>query len=76
MTVVAWSIAAVLLGGTVPSPLYPFYVATLGLIPFLITVVFAVYALGTLAALVLFGGLSDRVGGGRCSPGGRRRRRE
>jgi MFS family permease len=62
VAVVAWLFAAVLLGGTVPSPLYPFYVATLGLTPFLITVVFAVYALGTLAALLLFGGLSDRVG--------------
>jgi MFS family permease len=51
-----------MLGGTVPSPLYPFYVRTLGLTPLLVTVVFAAYAVGTLAALLLFGGLSDRVG--------------
>jgi predicted MFS family arabinose efflux permease len=62
VVVVAWLFAAVLLGGTVPSPLYPCYVAALGLTPLLVTVVYAVYALGTLAALLLFGGLSDRVG--------------
>jgi MFS family permease len=59
---VGYLFTVVLLGGTVPSPLYPFYVESLGLTPFLVTVVFAAYAVGTLAALLLFGGLSDRVG--------------
>jgi MFS family permease len=62
VVVVGYLFTAVLLGGTVPSPLYPFYIASLGLTPFLVTVVFAAYAVGTLAALLLFGGLSDRVG--------------
>jgi MFS family permease len=60
--VVGCLFAVVMLGGTLPSPLYPFYVQSLGLTPFLVTVVFAAYAVGTLAALLLFGGLSDRVG--------------
>src|SRR4051812_4343492 len=51
-----------MLGGTVPAPLYPFYVRSLGLSPLLVTVVFASYAVGTLTALLLGGGLSDRVG--------------
>jgi MFS family permease len=62
VVIVGYLFTVVLLGGTVPSPLYPFYVESLGLTPFLVTVVFAAYAVGTLAALLLFGGLSDRVG--------------
>src|SRR3954447_20793029 len=62
VVVVTYLFTVVMLGGTVPSPLYPFYVRTLGLTPLLVTVVFAAYAVGTLAALLLFGGLSDRVG--------------
>lgn len=49
MAVVGYVFTAVMLGGTVPAPL-------------LVTVVFAAYALGTLTALLLGGGLSDRVG--------------
>jgi MFS family permease len=62
VVVVGYVFAAVMLGGTAPSPLYPFYVRSLGLSPLLVTVVFAVYAVGTLIALLLGGGLSDRVG--------------
>ena len=62
VVVVGYLFAVVLMGGTVPSPLYPYYIRSLGLSPFLVTVIFAAYAVGTLAALLLFGGLSDRVG--------------
>jgi predicted MFS family arabinose efflux permease len=62
VVVVGYVFTVVLLGGTVPSPLYPFYILSLGLTPFLVTVVFSAYAVGTLAALLLFGGISDRVG--------------
>ncbi|WP_139306819.1 MFS transporter [Modestobacter sp. DSM 44400] len=62
VVVVAYVFVAVMLGGTVPTPLYPFYVDSLALSPFLMTIVFATYAVGTLAALLLGGGLSDRVG--------------
>ena len=62
VVVVGYVFTVVMLGGTVPAPLYPFYVRSLGLSPFLVTVVFAAYAVGTLTALLLGGGLSDRVG--------------
>ncbi len=52
----------VMLGGTIPTPLYSFYAETLGLTPLLVTVVFAAYAVGTLVALLLLGGLSDQIG--------------
>jgi MFS family permease len=60
--VVVYVFTVLMLGGTVPAPLYAFYVRSLGLTPLLVTVVFAAYAVGTLAALLLGGGLSDRVG--------------
>jgi MFS family permease len=62
VVVVGCLFTVVMLGGTVPAPLYPFYVRSLDLSPFLVTVVFAAYAVGTLTALLLGGGLSDRVG--------------
>src|SRR4051794_38805929 len=62
LVVVTYLFTVVMLGGTVPAPLYPFYVRSLGLSPLLVTVVFAAYAVGTLPALILGGGLSDRVG--------------
>jgi predicted MFS family arabinose efflux permease len=60
--IVGYLFTVVMLGGTVPAPLYPYYVRSLGLSPLLVTVVFAAYAVGTLTALLLGGGLSDRVG--------------
>ena len=62
VAVVGYVFTAVMLGGTVPAPLYPFYVESLGLSPLDVTVVFSAYAVGTLTALLLGGGLSDRVG--------------
>jgi predicted MFS family arabinose efflux permease len=62
VVVVGYVFTAVMLGGTLPAPLYPFYVDALGLSPLDVTVIFSAYAVGTLAALLLGGGLSDRVG--------------
>ncbi|MFI8523421.1 MFS transporter [Promicromonospora sukumoe] len=47
---------------TVPTPLYPLYVARDGYGPFTVTVIFAAYAVGVVASLFLVGHLSDRVG--------------
>ncbi len=62
----SWVVVAlftvVMLGGTIPTPLYPFYVAEVGLTALMITVVFVAYAIGTIGALLFFGGLSDDVG--------------
>ncbi|MBC7578806.1 MAG: MFS transporter, partial [Tardiphaga sp.] len=45
-----------------PTPLYPLYQQTMQLTPFWITVVFAIYVVSLLAALLTLGGLSDYVG--------------
>ena len=45
-----------------PSPLYPIYQNAWGFSSTTLTVVFAVYALALLAALLTVGGLSDHVG--------------
>jgi predicted MFS family arabinose efflux permease len=51
-----------MLGGTLPVPLYVLYEQQMGFGPLGVTVVFAAYVLGTLLALVLFGDLSDHIG--------------
>jgi MFS family permease len=45
-----------------PTPLYRLYQETMQLTPFWITVVFSVYVISLLAALLTLGGLSDYVG--------------
>lgn len=62
LLVVMHLFTVVLLGGTLPTPIYPFYAAQLGLTATGITVVFAAYAVGTMAALLLLGGASDALG--------------
>jgi MFS family permease len=47
---------------TLPTPLYAIYAERLSLKPFMITIIFALYAVGVLVALLLFGRLSDEVG--------------
>jgi MFS family permease len=48
--------------GSAPTPVYHFYQETLGLSPFLLTLIFATYAFSLLAALLTVGSLSDYVG--------------
>jgi MFS family permease len=55
-------LVAMMLGGTLPVPLYVLYEKQMGFGPLGVTVVFASYVLGTLFALVFFGDLSDHVG--------------
>lgn len=54
--------AAVMVATTLPTPLYAIYAARLSLQPLMITVIFAVYAVGVLVALLAFGRLADQVG--------------
>ncbi|MFJ8675324.1 MFS transporter [Streptomyces sp. NPDC093589] len=49
-------------GTTLPTPLYGLYRAELGFSELVVTVVFAAYALGVIAVLLLAGNLSDEVG--------------
>jgi predicted MFS family arabinose efflux permease len=47
---------------TVPTPLYPLYMARDGFSTFMVTVVFAVYAVGVVISLLLAGHVSDWIG--------------
>lgn len=51
-----------MLGTTLPTPLYPLFEERYGFGPLLVTVIFAIYAFGVIAGLILFGNLSDRIG--------------
>ncbi|HWO67928.1 MAG TPA: MFS transporter [Umezawaea sp.] len=52
----------VMLGATLPTPLYPLYQKAFGFGDLVTTLVFAVYAAGVMASLLLVGGWSDQVG--------------
>jgi MFS family permease len=54
--------AVVMAGTTTPTPMYALYQQELGFSPVTQTVIFAVYAVGVLAALLLFGRWSDQLG--------------
>lgn len=51
-----------MLGTTLPTPLYPLFQRRYGFGDLLVTVIFAIYALGVIAGLILFGNLSDQLG--------------
>lgn len=60
--IVAVAFTAVMAYSTVPTPLYGIYERTDGFPQFVVTFVFAAYAVGVVAALYLAGHLSDVVG--------------
>ncbi|MBB5157100.1 MFS family permease [Saccharopolyspora phatthalungensis] len=51
-----------MIGTTLPTPLYPIYSREFGFSELMVTVVFATYAVGVIAALLVFGRLSDEIG--------------
>ena len=57
-----FTLAVLLAGPNVPTPLYPIYEQTFGFSPLLITLLFAAYALVLIPALLVFGPASDAVG--------------
>ncbi|MFC8449890.1 MFS transporter [Kitasatospora sp. NPDC057223] len=59
---VAYAFWATMVGTTVPTPLYPLYQHDFGFSALMVTVVFAVYALGVVAGLLVLGRLSDEIG--------------
>jgi len=59
---VAFALAIAMLGTTLPTPLYGLYREDFGFSELMITVIFATYAAGVIASLLLFGRLSDQVG--------------
>jgi MFS family permease len=59
---VAYAFTVTMLGTTLPTPLYPIYQSQIHFSALIVTVVFATYGVGVLAALLLLGPLSDRFG--------------
>ncbi|KQO62395.1 MFS transporter [Curtobacterium sp. Leaf261] len=59
---VVYVFAVVMMGTTLPTPLYPTYEARFGFGSATTTVLFAIYAAGVILALVLVGRLSDALG--------------
>lgn len=55
-------VVSFLAGSSAPTPLYAVYQAAWGFSPVTVTLVFGVYALAVLAALLFFGAVSDYVG--------------
>ena len=58
----AFAFAAAMLGTTLPTPLYPHYEQQFRFGPLTVTLVYAAYAVGVLAALLAFGRASDTLG--------------
>lgn len=67
---VAYAFGITMLGTTLPTPLYPIYQQEFGFASLLTTVIYAVYAAGVIAALLLFGRASDALGRRRMLLGG------
>ena len=58
----AYAFLIVMMGTTLPTPLYPIYSKVYDLSPLMITIIYAVYAAGVIGGLLVFGQLSDRMG--------------
>jgi MFS family permease len=59
---VATMLAVMFVGAILPTPLYPLFREAFGFSPVTLTLVYAVYVLGNLVALLLFGRLADQIG--------------
>ena len=59
---VGFTVAVLLAGSNLPTPLYPVYQRDFGLSPLMVTLVYATYALTVMPCLLVFGPLSDAVG--------------
>jgi MFS family permease len=62
MWIATVAIGALYVGSTVLTPLYPIYRHVFGISQLTITVIYAVYVVGNLTVLFLFGRLSDQIG--------------
>ncbi|MBV9586072.1 MAG: MFS transporter, partial [Alphaproteobacteria bacterium] len=60
--IVAIAFAVVFFGATLPSPLYPLYRSAFGFGGVTLTLVYAAYVVGNVAALLFFAQLSDQIG--------------
>lgn len=62
LTIVAVMLAVMFVGAILPTPLYPLYQRAFGFSGITLTLIYAVYVLGNLVALLFFGRLADQVG--------------
>jgi MFS family permease len=61
-TIVAANFAAVFISAMLPTPLYPLYREAFGFGGITLTLIYAIYVLGNMVAMVVFGRLSDQIG--------------
>jgi MFS family permease len=59
---VAYAFLVTMIGTTLPTPLYPLFEERYSFGELMVTVIFAVYAFGVIAGLLVFGNLSDEIG--------------
>ncbi|MGH8274883.1 MAG: MFS transporter [Gammaproteobacteria bacterium] len=59
---VALAFVVNMIGTTLPTPLYPIYQHQLGFSELMVTVIYAVYAAGVIAVLIVCGRWSDQIG--------------
>ncbi|HUD89523.1 MAG TPA: MFS transporter [Xanthobacteraceae bacterium] len=62
LTIVATELAVMFVGAILPTPLYPLYRQEFGFSGVTLTLIYAVYVLGNVTALLLFGRLADQAG--------------
>ena len=60
--IVAANFAAVFISAMLPTPLYPLYREAFGFGGVTLTLIYAIYVLGNMVAMVFFGRLSDQIG--------------
>jgi predicted MFS family arabinose efflux permease len=62
LAAVAIELGVMFVGAIMPTPLYPLYRMEFGFSGVTLTLIYAVYVLGNLAALMFFGRLADQIG--------------
>src|SRR5438105_15539811 len=62
LAAVAVELGVMFVGAILPTPLYPLYREAFGFSGVTLTLIYATYVLGNLAALLFFGRLADQIG--------------
>jgi predicted MFS family arabinose efflux permease len=62
LVIVAIELGMMFVGAILPTPLYPLYRRAFGFSQVTLTLIYSVYVLGNLLALLLFGRLADQIG--------------
>ena len=62
LTIVAVELGVMFVGAIMPTPLYPLFQHAFGFSSITLTLIYAVYVLGNLVALLFFGRLADQIG--------------